>query len=366
MSSTSTIIADWGRPSVATPLAPLIPNAEATLYELHCGTAVVPVIVPDLHPKVDPKERSWVTCLESAVVGYVMDEWQRKGHPSPAQLRLGRFAQTVSLRGPWRRAMQVGSLPFSTTLRTPEQLQALWTLLPELRERFPERPFAVRNVFPRQLPDDLPDDAVLLPGRLTYHGDFRRRTDPRTANFRRDLNLFRKGGLKVLWDEDFDSGRVAEAMLLYAEVYREKHSLRGPSYTADLIAVARTRGWLTLCGLADPESDRLVAFAGMHEIEGTTSCPMLGHDTSQDKKAMLYRHLSALMVDRALSRELEEEASSGAGEFKRRRGYVPQIEYLLMFPALRGPRRWSDRMVLALTKKSTRRISIESLIASGG
>jgi len=366
MPSASTSISDWGRPTVAIPLNPLIPNAEATLYEIQCETAVVPVIVPDLHPKVDPKERSWVTCLESAVVGYVMDEWKRKCSPSPGQLRLGKFAQTISSLGPWRRAIQAGSLPFSTTLRTPEQLEALWDILPELRERFPDRPFAVRNVFPRQLPDDLPDDAVLLPGRLTYHGDFRRRTDPRTANFRRDLNLFRKSGLKVLWDEDFDSGRVAEGMRLYAALYREKHSLRGPSYTPGLIEIGRARGWLTLCGLADPDSDRLIAFAAMHEIEGTTSCPMLGHDTSQDKKAMLYRHLCAMMADRALARAIEEEASSGAGEFKRIRGYVPQIEYLLMFPALRGPRRWSDRMVLALTEKCTRHFTIESLIASGG
>jgi len=366
MSSASATISDWGRPTVAIPLNPLIPNAEATLYEIQCETAMVPVIVPDLHPKVDPKERSWVTCLESAVVGYVMDEWQRHAHPSPGQLRVAKVAQAISSLGPWRRAIQVGSLPFSTTLRTPEQWQALWALLPELRERFPDRPFAVRNVFPGQLPDNLPTDAVLLPARVTYHGDFRRRTDPRTANFRRDLNLFRKSGLKVLCDEDFDADRITEAMKLYAVLYREKYSLRGPDYRLELIEVGRARGWMTLFGLVDPDSGRLVAFAGIHEIEGLTSVPMLGHDMSQDKKVMLYRHLSASLAERSLALALEEEASSGAGEFKRIRGYVPQLEHLLIFPALCGLRRWSDRAILALMKKSTRQFTVDSMIASGG
>jgi hypothetical protein len=356
---------DPRRSVVVTPLTPLIPNAEAVLHEFPCGNVSVPVIVPELKMRVAPRERCWLTCLESTLLGFLMDEWQASKRPGRILLGLAKSAYWLLSRGPWRRAVQAGSLPFSTTLRTPEEEQALWRLLPELRKRFPDRPLAVRHVFLDRLPEDLPEGAVLLPVRPIYLLDLRQPDAPRSENFRRDRNLFKRSGLRVMADEEFDAARVLEALELYQEVYREKHSPRAAIYTPDFIALARARGWLKLCGLADADSGRLLAFSGLHEIEGVTSSPMLGYVTSMDRKSMLYRHLFSMLAEHAQAEGLWDNASSGAGEYKRRRGYVPQLEHLLVCPALCGSRRWSDRLILALVERCTRTVTLEMMIESG-
>lgn len=358
-------ISDPRRSVVVTPLTPLIPNAEAALHEFPCENGWLPVIVPELRMRVDPQERCWLTCLESTLLGFLMDEWQASKQPGRIQLGVAKSVRWLLSWGPWRRAVQAGSLPMSTTLRTPEAEQALWNLLPELRNRFPDRPLAVRHVFLDRLPDDLPEDAVLLPVRPIYLLDLRQPDAPRSENFRRDRNLYKRSGLRVVADEEFDAARVLEALELYQAVYREKHSRRAAIYTPDFIALARARGWLKLCGLADPDSGRLLAFSGLHEIEGVTSSPMLGYVTSMDRKSMLYRHLFSMLAEHAQVHGLLDNASSGAGEFKRRRGYVPQLEHLLVFPALHGSRRWSDRLILALVERCTRAVTLEMMIESG-
>ena len=356
----------WGMESVETPLAPLIRNAEATLVELRCGAVVVPMIIPDRSLKVDPRERCSVTCMESASVGYVLDEWRRLNQPTRLMRMAANAIGAVSSCGPWRRAVQLGSLPFTTTLRSPEMEDAVWKILPELRERMPDRPFIVRGILDDKFPERLPEDGVKLPVWVDYRWDFSKGETPRSSHFKRDQNQFRRSGLIVIEDEDFDESRVAEALHLYGLLYRHRHSLRNPDYSPEFIAMSRARGWLRLCGLVDPHSGRLLAFADRQATHGVSTDLLIGYDTTMDQKARLYRHLTAMLAEAALHRRLSLNLLSGAGEFKRLRGYLPVLERLVAFPALRGPRRWSDRMILDLTEKCTRKFNVESMIAAGG
>ncbi len=352
--------------SVETPLAPMIRNAEATLVELHCGTAVVPMIIPDLKPTIAPSERCSVTCMESAAIGYPMDEWQRRHAPTRLQQTANRLVGASLSCGPWRRAVQLGNLPFTSTLRSPEMDEALWKLLAEMRERMPDRPFIVRSILDDRFPETLPKDGVKLPVWVDYRWDFSKGETPRSSHFKRDQNQFRKSGLITIDDEDFDESRVAEALRLYGLLYRQRHSLRNPDYTPEFIAMSRARGWLRLCGLVDPHTGRLLAFADRQATYGVSTDLLIGYDTTMDQKARLYRHLTAMLAESALHRRLSLNLLSGAGEFKRLRGYLPVLERLVAFPALRGPRRWSDRMILAVTEKCTRQFTVESMIEAGG
>jgi len=347
------------------PLAPLIRNAEASLVELQCGDIMVPMIVPDRQPRLPRHLRCWTTCLESMAVGFVMEEWRARTKPGPLHAAVAGACAFVSSRGPWRRAIQLGSLPFSTTLRTVSEEKLMWELLPMLREEMPHRPFAIRHVLGREQPH-LPDETLLLPARAVYFHDFSEGPAPRPKNFRRDLNFFRRSELLRLEDRDFTPERIEEGLRLYRQLYHNRYSRRHPDYTVEMVMLARKRGWLRLGGLSDPDDDRLLGFYAIHEAGRVSSAPLLGYDTTLASGLGLYRQLSSMISLDAMQRRQLENASSGAGEFKRRRGFKPVLEYLAVLPPLAGPRRAGDRAILKLLAAATRKITLEDFLAAGG
>lgn len=353
-------------PVVETPLQTLVANAEATLMEIHHPEAVIPVIVPDLDPESDPRNRAWVTCMESGLVGYVIEEWSRKRTPTRGQAAFLKAYAAVGSCGPWRRAVQVGNLPFSTTLRTEASNRVLWEILPVLRKAMPDRPFAVRNVYPPRQDLLLPEDARLLPARPIYRFDYGGGRMPDSSIFKRDVKLLRKSGLVEIGDGQFNDARILEGLDLYRQLYRDKHSQRNPDYTQEMIRIGRQRGWLSLRGLVDPETGRLVAFSGVHELGRAISAPLIGYDTSAPQKAGLYRQLLAQLACEAIERGMIDDSSSGAGEFKRNRGLLPELEYFAVMPPLAGIRRLADRALIRLQYALTRNLTLEQLIADGG
>lgn len=349
----------------STALGPLIRNAEATLYEIQTGNAVLPVIVPDPDPAIDQRERCAMTCMESAAIGCFIDEMRKLHGLSGPRLAVVRALGRLFSIGPWRRAVQVGSLPFTLTLRSPETGEALWRLLPELREQMPDRPFIVRNILDGNIPEDLPSDAAVLPAWIDYCWDFSHGEMPRKEGFVRDRKRFLSSGLLIIEDGDFDDGRIVEALNLYDLVYRQRHGLRNPDYTPEFIALGRSRGWLRLRGLVDPETGKLLAFADLASVNGTMTQALIGYDVRADRRERLYSHLMAMSGEYALAHRMELNLTCGAGEFKRRRGYLPRLEHYVVFPALKGSRRASDRLLIAMASRLGRELTVERMIAGG-
>jgi hypothetical protein len=349
-----------------TPLSRLVRNAEASLVEIQHPEATLPMIIPDLNPQLDPSERSWVSCMESGLYGYLIDEWRRKSKPTLIQEAFIRCYLATGSWGPWRRAVQVGHYPYSTTLRTEVTNRVLWEILPALRETMPDRPFAVRNAYPHRQELKLPEDAFLIPTRPIYRFDYAGGKVPDSKNFRRDLKLLRTGGLTEIRDDHFDERRILEALDLYQQLYRDKHSPRNPDYTPEMIRFGRERGWLSLVGLVEPTSDRLVAFSGVHELGRTLSAPMIGYDVSAPRSAGLYRQLLAQLAREAIERGMIDDSSSGAGEFKRNLGLIPEMEFLVIMPPLTGWRKGLDRAMIRARSSWTSHITLESMIANGG
>ncbi|HVY71025.1 MAG TPA: GNAT family N-acetyltransferase, partial [Verrucomicrobiae bacterium] len=60
---------------------------------------------------------------------------------------------------------------------------------------------------------------------------------------------------------------------------------------------------------------------------GTTSVPFIGYDTSLPQELGLYRVLVTMLLQRTAEEKLLLNYSSGAGDFKRRRGGEPVIEF---------------------------------------
>ena len=361
-------------------LRPWISNADSFLQIVPTASGEVPVLVPD--PRVKPTplaERAWVTCLWSGSAGYAIDEWVARaerdaGAKSRWYLKGGLKAVAgLSTRlswwlGPWRGAVQVGSWPFSTTLRETLRDTDLIAVLESVIDCYPDRPIALRHVFEDNSPALLEALArrgfQRLPARVVYTLDASQAIKPKASHLKRDFALLARSDLTIVPDAEFTLPDLEHALRLYQMIYRHRHSLRNPDYSIDFLQWARHRGLIELIGLRS-SAGQICAFAARHNQGTTTSVPMLGYDLEADRRDGLYRQLVALLIREAGVRRQTFDFSSGAGDFKRKRGFEPRLELTLLRAPSRWPQRWPGRIALRLACAGTSFLDLDRLIAAG-
>jgi len=365
-------------------LRPWISNADSTLQIMPTASGDVPVLVPDPLVKPTPlAQRAWVTCLWSGSAGYAIDEWvdraekdsgavtaEHHWHRWRGGLRpVARLSARLSWGlGPWRGAVQVGSWPFSTTLRETLSDEDLVAVLDSVIERYPDRPIALRHVFEDSPPALLATLAQRgfqrLPARVVYTLDASQAIKPKASHLKRDLALLARSDLTVVADADFTAQDLERALRLYQIIYRHRHSLRNPDYSIEFLQWARRRGLIELLGLR-ASTGQLCAFAARHNQGATTSVPMLGYDLEADRRDGLYRQLVAVLVREAGLRQQKFDFSSGAGDFKRKRGFEPRLELTMLRAPSRWPQRWPGRIALRVACAGTSFLDLNRLIAAG-
>jgi len=365
-------------------LRPWISNADSTLQIMPTASGDVPVLVPDPLVKPTPlAERAWVTCLWSGSAGYAIDEWvdraekdsgavtaEQRWRPWRGGLRpVARFSARLSWGlGPWRGAVQVGSWPFSTSLRETLRDSDLIAVLESVIERYPDRPIALRHVFEDSPPALLATLAQRgfqgLPARVVYTLDASQAIKPKASHLKRDLALLARSNLAIVADADFTAQDLERALRLYQIIYRHRHSLRNPDYSIEFLQWARCRGLIELLGLRS-STGQICAFAARHNQGSTTSVPMLGYDLEADRRDGLYRQLVAVLVREAGVRQQKFDFSSGAGDFKRKRGFEPRLELTMLRAPSRWPQRWPGQIALRLACAGTSFLNLDRLIAAG-
>ena len=367
-------------------LRPWISNADSTLQIMPTASGDVPVLVPDPLVKPTPlAERAWVTCLWSGSAGYAIDEWVDRVEKASSDRDPGADPQWRRWRGglrpvarvcarlswglgPWRGAVQVGSWPFSTSLRETLSDSDLIAVLDSVIEQYPERPIALRHMFEDSPPALLATLAQRgfqgLPARVVYTLDTSQAIKPKASHLKRDLALLARSDLTVVADADFTAQDLERALRLYQIIYRHRHSLRNPDYSIEFLQWARCRGLIELLGLRS-STGQICAFAARHNQGSTTSVPMLGYDLEADRRDGLYRQLVAVLVREAGVRQQKFDFSSGAGDFKRKRGFEPRLELTMLRAPSRWPQRWPGQIALRLACAGTSFLNLDRLIAAG-
>lgn len=356
-------------------LRPWISNADSFLQIVPTASGDIPVLVPD--PRVKPTplaERAWVTCLWSGSAGYAIDEWVDRAEHQGRRWRGGlrpvaRLCTRLSWGfGPWRGAVQVGSWPFSTSLRETLSDSDLITVLDLVIDCYRDRPIALRHVFDDSSPVLLEALArrgfQRLPARVVYTLDASQALKPKASHLKRDLALLARSDLTIVSDADFTAQDLERALRLYQIIYRHRHSLRNPDYSIEFLQWARRRGLIELLGLRS-SAGQLCAFAARHNQGATTSVPMLGYDLEADRRDGLYRQLVAVLIREAGVRQQTFDFSSGAGDFKRKRGFEPRLELTMLRAPSQWPRRWPGRIALRLASAGTSFLDLNRLIAAG-
>jgi len=258
------------------------------------------------------------------------------------------------------RSVQWNSWMFSTN-PVPEGLpRSIEAVTRALTREFPDHAVVLRNV------DGL--GAPGLAGRLTEHGyrlltarivhlfDARGGGLVQTSTLRRDRKDLERGdGYRWVspWEiEPSDAGRIAE---LYRRLYLEKHSWLNPQYDEPFVRAAIRDHWLEFHGLRDGKGT-LVGVLGFFTLdERLTTVPFIGYDTTLPAELGLYRRLFLRLHGEVGRRRQLLNYSSGAGDFKRRRGSIPTVEFNAVYERhLPQSRRMAFRVAATLLNRIAR------------
>ncbi|NDB70030.1 MAG: hypothetical protein EB015_18915 [Methylocystaceae bacterium] len=257
----------------------------------------------------------------------------------------------------------IANEPFSTNLRSAEQkAQIPDTAVAELHAH-PHNWVGVRNLLPEEdgaLLEALRERAfVFLPTRVVYLFDARKGRLARSSHLIRDRKNLAKSHLQCCIDTQVTDTDLKAIHQLYHDIYITKHSKLNARYTLKFFHDMICANHMPCLRVYDHST--LVAFALLYQKADQLVVPAVGHARDENNKGY-YRSLFAALADYVEQNKLLLNYSSGAGDFKRRRGGVPVLEWT----AIHAPRhsRFKQRLIRVVADKA-KIITMEMMMASG-
>lgn len=116
---------------------------------------------------------------------------------------------------------------------------------------------------------------------------------------------------------------------LYEKLYINKYSRSNPQFTKAFYKHTLTNHLVKYIGIE--KDGELVGVIGYWSCNGMMTTPILGYDVELGKESALYRILTALIYEECEKYQLIGHRSSGAAQFKEKRGAIPSIEYSLLY-----------------------------------
>jgi hypothetical protein len=177
----------------------------------------------------------------------------------------------------------------------------------------------------------------------------------------RDRSALKRSGLQVNVLTSVSTAQASHLRDLYQAIYIDKHSALNAQYTVQFFADMLSFKVMTALVLQDADG-QIAAFAMLYAVDDTLTVPALGYD-AQHSISGLYRLLFAAITFYAQEKRMLLNYSSGAGDFKRKRGGVARLEYTL----LKAPQQWCSARscVLSVAQRYGQSIREVDLIAWG-
>ncbi len=307
------------------------------------------------------KDATYITAPRSGWIDYPAAEIEANPLAFLAIKLAGRILYCLGID----KTLFVGNYPVSTSIWDAVQQQEFPEICEQLAMDYPDYFIGVRNILPHRHSELIAalEQAGLhaFPARVIYEFDFRHEDGKKYSHLQRDLNFFNKSRIRTVVSAYLSEVQTARIQYLYNKIYLEKHSVLNPQYTLEFFSELIQSG-LMQCLLLKSEKDEIISFALLCEQSGTLTIPALGYDDSFEKIGS-YRMLFAAIHTYAKKRKMLLNYSSGAGDFKRKRGGIAYLEYTyLRRPANSG--RIRNLMMQAISKKS-KILQMEGLIKHG-
>jgi hypothetical protein len=348
-------------------LAVWVANARGRLAEVHAAGESWPVTLGagDQGPAA-----TWLTSLASALIGTPKDEIVRgEGHGLGGTL----LAQGLGLAEHLAVAMGIGGAAIvnnsllSVSPVGPSGVAAVGSALAAAARRWPERIVAARGIVApldavRGIAHDL--GGVAFPNRVSYVFDMTGGKTPEKINAVRDAALLRKANLDVISHEEFTAGDLAAAHAQYSGVYITRHGGRNPRFTPAFIDAVHARGAARFWGLR--KDGALAAFVALRDHGDFDSVPLIGYPIDADPKFGLYRQIFALALDVGAREKKVINFGAGAGHYKKLRGAVPAIEYVIIVPSRTTALGWALASLLSASQARLNQVVPQAIAAYGG
>jgi hypothetical protein len=308
------------------------PNLTAEPGILGYGSAFVPVTIDR-----DERDTSYPCSLYTQYVRYPLGEMR---------VLQSAFARQAARVGLWTlgtvlgcarvdRVVQWNSWLMSTNLLPSLSLKEIKNTTDLLSCRFPEHAILVKNIHDREdatLPHKFIEAGYhLIPSRKIYFFDGETAGFLSKRNVKQDLAAL--GKLKEytpVEHQEFLPEDAPRILRLYEQLYLEKYSRLNPRYSLAFVENALKHRFLEFRGLRHT-SGRVDAVFACFRREKVASTPFVGYDTSNRLGHDFYRLLVAMLLKRVAEEGTLLNYSSGAGDFKRRRGGEGCLEFNALY-----------------------------------
>ena len=306
-----------------------------------------------------PLDMCYLTSLRSHFFDYAAQElglqtWRGRAMHWAGKVAWGCGFDRISL---------IANEPVSTNLRSDTQKSRIPDLVLQELYNHPENWVGVRNLL---LPEDgallealQAHNCVVLPTRVVYVFDARKGGLPRSSHLQRDRKNLAKSHLEVKIYEPVTPDDLIGIYRIYQDIYIEKHSRLNADYTLNFFQDMIVLHQMPCLRVYD--GPKLVAFALLYRKSNQLIVPAVGHASDENNKGY-YRSLFAALANYVEENALLLNYSSGAGDFKRKRGGTPFLEYTAIHAPLKSK---FKQVVIRYVAHKARAITMDMMIASG-
>lgn len=143
---------------------------------------------------------------------------------------------------------------------------------------------------------------------------------------KKDTNRIENKKYSVETATSLTEEEIHHLLQLYQNVYVNKYTQYSPLYTEKYLRHALQTQMIRIKLLK--KEGKIYGVAGFLQKNGYLLVPFFGYDTSVPQEEGLYRMLSAVIMQEIEQRHLLSHQGSGAGQFKKWRGFIEQREYV--------------------------------------
>lgn len=308
----------------------LIKNVDTEFDVIDTGSIKFPVTINE-----EEYDNCYVCSPYNACVPYVQDETQKLNKPILEGLICCiSNALACLLRGASiNKIVSVNNWMLSTNLYPEWDGEELSKIVGEIVVKNPSHAVMFRslNKFSNAtlIDEFIRNKFIIIPSRQVYiydnTSDYLQR-----HNNKIDFKLLENTQYTVINHSDIQSSDYHRIVELYNMLYLDKYSRHNPQFTQRCIEHWHKNNLIYFTGLRGTNG-QLDGVVGFFKKNGIITAPVVGYDTSKDRRLGLYRMLMALTLKSSIEQKMVLNLSSGASEFKRMRGGQPYIEYSAVY-----------------------------------
>lgn len=332
-------------------------NVTAHFGLVRLSEKLIPVVVPDVPlPAGVAQPQAALVSLVSHYAHYTEQEMGKRGSVLPKWLLKILFRAFRMYMGLLQtdHVVLVDNWLLTSNPSTRFSTEDLERLTALLSRAFPDRALSFRRIVPSLDPQAAwvfrASGLVHLRYRQVWVSPDSRRALSRFKDQRKDKRLLETSGYQVLGDNALLAEHAERLCQLYRQVYLDKHSGLNAAYSAEFITLLTHCGFMEFRALAkDGKIDTLKSW---FVRDGTLFGCLVGYDTTQPRRAGLYRQAIMSQTLEASRLGYPVWMSGGVASFKSIRGGEPHDEFEAMYVAhLPLWRRWGWRALGRLTRK---------------